>query len=153
MNSKTAKFLALSGAEKRVFLSAWLSLPLLWAGLRVLGLNRLQTWLQRISPPSRKDASAPAPPEILRLGALVNQACAHACCPVTCLTRSLCLWWALRRRGVGSQLRIGVRFVQGELDAHAWVEYAGAPINDTPDVAGRFAAFGSALSPDNFQSP
>lgn len=49
-----------------------------------------------------------------------------------------------------TDLRIGVKLDQGRLDAHAWVEADGIPINDAPDVAQRFAAFQQPLSPESF---
>jgi len=59
-----------------------------------------------------------------------------------CLVRSLVLWFLLRRRGVDAQLVIGAAVPQGdELPAHAWVEVAGVPVNDTLDVRERFGSF------------
>ena len=65
--------------------------------------------------------------------------------PSSCLTRSLALVRMLKKDGIESQLRIGVRIAGTALDAHAWVEYAGMPVNDTADVAHRFAAFPDPL--------
>lgn len=84
----------------------------------------------------------PSLDELTRIGYLVNSA-AHNVLPAgNCLTRSLCLQWLLRRRGVPTDLRIGVQLANGQLLAHAWVEYGGHPLNDTPDVAERYAPFG-----------
>jgi hypothetical protein len=48
----------------------------------------------------------------------------------------------LRRRGIASALRIGVRKGQtGSLEAHAWIECCGQVLNDRTDVHERFAAF------------
>jgi hypothetical protein len=57
-----------------------------------------------------------------------------------CLPRSLMLCWLLRRRGIDSQLHIGVRKGNGKMEAHAWVERNGVILNDQPDVNERFAA-------------
>jgi hypothetical protein len=54
---------------------------------------------------------------------------------------------------VESQLRIGVRLNQGRLDAHAWVECEGVPVNDRPDVGAQFASFGDIVPLDAFQAP
>ena len=150
MTSKLAKFLVLTGAEKRLFLSALMLLPLFWLGLRVFGLARLQAWIEH-SPRAKKTSYSVT--ELQGIGTLVNSAAHYAPGPVTCLTRSLLLRWLLRRRGIESGLRIGVQLVQGQLDAHAWVEYQGVPINDAADVAQRFAAFDDTLSPEAFSSP
>lgn len=144
------KFCAISWPDRRTLLAAMARLPLFWLGLHVLGLRRFQAWLQRDAPAIESSLSFD---EIVRIATLVNIAALHMPFPATCLTRSLLLGWMLRRRGVASQLRIGVRLTQGALDAHAWVEYAGIPINDRPDVVEQFAPFAEILSPGAFQSP
>ena len=142
-----SRFLALSAPERRTLLSAMVLLPLFWISLRVLGLQRLQTRLQR-----RPIAvvNAPTTDELTRLGTLVNSAAHHTLGPANCLTRSLYFWWQLRHRGVNSQLRIGARLTRGVLKAHAWVEHAGIPINDRQDVAADFAPFAEPVSPGLF---
>jgi hypothetical protein len=153
MNSVTTKwekFRALSWPERRTLLAAMASLPLFWLGLHVLGLRRFQAWLQCDRPQIESSLSLD---DIVRVATLVNIAALHVPFRATCLTRSLLLGWILRRRGVASQLRIGVRLTQGVLDAHAWVEYAGIPINDRPDVGGQFAPFAEVLPSGAFQSP
>lgn len=47
----------------------------------------------------------------------------------SCLHRSLVLWWLLERRGFEAALRFGARKHEGRLEAHAWVEHAGAPVH------------------------
>ena len=138
LGTRLAKFSALPWPERRMLLAAMAWLPLFWLGLRCFGLQRLQAWLQR---PSTASAGSLTKAEIVRMGALINSAAGWGPIPATCLTRSLLLGWLLQRRGVTSQLRIGVRLVQGTLAAHAWVEYEGVPINDQQDVGAQFAAF------------
>jgi len=149
INVKLAKFNALPWPERRMLLTAIALLPLFWLGLHCFGLRRLQTWLQLRPSPTNAGLSLA---EIARIATLVNSAAGLAPIPATCLTRSLLLGWMLQRRGVTSQLRIGVRMNQGKLDAHAWVEYEGVPINDQPDVGQQFAAFDEILPPGAFES-
>ena len=137
-----ARWVALSRADQRTVLLAGAAMPVFWLGLRVLGLPRFQASLQRR--PVARNRSMPLA-DIQALGELVNIAARHTLGPRTCLTRSLLLGWLLRRRGVQSQLRIGVRFTQGALDAHAWVECEGIPANDRPDVSAQFAPFGDLM--------
>ncbi len=144
------RFHALSRPERRTLLAAMAWLPLFWLGLRLPGPRRFKAWLQREDPPIESSLSLD---EIIRIGTLVNIAALYAPFPATCLTRSLLLGWMLRRRGVASQLRIGVRLTQGALDAHAWVEYAGIPINDRPDVGEQFVPLAEIVPPGAFQSP
>jgi len=142
-----ARFRTLSGADQRTLLTAAAWMPLFWLGLRFLSLPRFQARLQRST--VKRDA-AMSLPEIQALGELVNIAARHTLGPRSCLTRSLLLGWLLRRRGVESQLRIGVRLTAGVLDAHAWVECDGVPVNDQPDVAERFASFGDLVPLEAF---
>ncbi len=37
-------------------------------------------------------------------------------------------------------MRVGVNRESGTLNAHAWVEYLGRPVNDADDIALRFPA-------------
>ena len=64
-----------------------------------------------------------------------------------CLQRSMTLWWMLRRRGQAADLRIGVRSEPERPAFHAWVEQNGVVLNDSPDVADRFAPFSPAVLP------
>ena len=50
---------------------------------------------------------------------------------ITCLPRSLTLWWILRRQGVGAELRMGVRNDGERIAAHAWVVCNGTVIGET----------------------
>jgi len=150
LTQNLSRFRALPRPDRRTFMAAMALLPLFWIALRVLGLQRLQHWLQRNPPSVACTLSIEA---LQRLGALINSAAHHALGPANCLTRSLYLWWLLQRKGVHSQLRIGVRMTGDTLEAHAWVEHAGIPINDRPDVSANFAPFAESVSPSQFTTP
>ncbi len=150
MIGKLARLGSLSWPERRVLLQAVLLLPLFAVGIRMLGLARLRAWV--VCAPATSPVSRAAV-EPARMGALINSAGANLPAPATCLTRSLLLDWMLRRRGVHSELRIGVRMTGGAFDAHAWVECDGRPVNDAPDVAQRFAAFDGPLPARSFPAP
>ena len=148
--ARLLQFHNLNVMQKRTVLAAWLWLPLFWLGLRLLGLPRFQAWL--LNAPARSDLSLTLP-VIKALGEAVNIAARHTPFPATCLTRSLLFGWLLRRQNVASKLRIGVRMTQGMLDAHAWVECEGIPVNDSPEVNERFASFGDLIPLKAFQTP
>ena len=145
-------FKTLGRSQQLTLLTAWAWLPLFWLGLRVLGLPRFQVWLLKTKTPARS-SHALTLPEIQALGEAVNIAARHTPFPATCLARSLLLGWLLHRRGIHSDLRIGVRLIQGALDAHAWVECDGLPVNDRPDVASDFAPFGDPVPATAFSAP
>ena len=145
-----ARFLALSWRERHTLLGALALLPLFRLALRLYGLQRLQARLHR---QPRPGATQPTLNELKRTGTLVNAVSHRVLGRDNCLTRSLYLWWLLRRRGVRSELRIGVRLGDGALEAHAWVEHAGIPVNDRDDVGDTFGAFEDAVSPSRFLQP
>ena len=132
---------ALTRDQQRALLRSWLLFPVLIVMLRIRGYRRLQAWLLRISPePRQADAQAvrSAAQETARL---VEIAARYSVLTANCLSRSMMLWWLLRRRGVATELRIGVRKRDGLFEAHAWVELDGWVLNDAPDVKSRFASF------------
>lgn len=103
-------------------------LPAIGAALRVLGFRRTRDLLEYASRP-RAIASSDNAGEMSdiaqRIARLVAIASRHGPYGATCLRQSLALWWLLRRRGMGAELRIGVRKDGPELRAHAWVEHEG----------------------------
>lgn len=126
-------FLALEPAQRRAFLEAWVWI---WASrirLPVFGLARsLRDWRR----PARPGAAWPAAARWIGIASRLVPGGGN------CLVRSLALYGALRRAGVGAELRIGVGQTAPHLEAHAWVEVDGVPANDAADVATRYAAFG-----------
>ncbi len=134
----------LTSAERWLLVQATFLLRLTALALWVLGFRRWQALLTRLAQvrcvSTSKDMAA-----LIREGRaiarLVDAAARHGPYPATCLPRSLTLWWLLRRRGIDSYLRIGVRKEAGRLEAHAWVELGGLVLNDDSDVRNRFAVF------------
>jgi hypothetical protein len=66
----------------------------------------------------------------------------------SCLVRSLTLWTLLLRRGLPTNLRVGFRKRDGRIQGHAWVEYAGAPINEDINEAKTFVPYSEPVSYD-----
>jgi len=147
---RLAQFRALRLADQRMLLISAACLPWIWLALRVMDLSRLQALLQRSYLPA---ATTLQLPDIQTLGELVNIAARHVPFPATCLSRSLLLVWLLNRRGVKSNLRIGVRLTRGVLEAHAWVECDGIPVNDRVDVIRQFEPFGDVVPATAFDAP
>jgi hypothetical protein len=116
-------------------------LPLCWVTLRVGGLARLCTWIGR--PLSRGAACALA--DVPSWTLAVSRAARYTPFPVTCLTRSLLLAGVLRRGGVDARLRIGVRCHEAALEAHAWVELQGVPLNESAETTAQFSVFDQPL--------
>ena len=142
MTLSVTKFWRLAPAERRFLLAAAVALPIIWMRLRWYGLAAVQRWVASYAKPAQVTHDRV---DVQHLADLCRVAVRHVPCPTTCLTRSLVLVLLLQKKGLTPKLRIGVRMVGSALDAHAWVEYAGIPVNDAPDVAQRFAVFSEPL--------
>lgn len=131
-----------------MLVQAFLALPLIALGLRLLGLRRLQSLLfhwplkkyeaipeEKISTVAQAQARA------------VQVAARHGLYRPTCLRQSLALWWLLRCQGIEANLRIGVKSIDNGLEAHAWVELQGQPLNDALDVHQHFSPFSQTITP------
>ena len=138
MLRKWEKFQELSWAKTFLLIQAFLLLPLNVLGLRILGFRRWQSVLERMIANPRTDfADVVTAQGIARV---VNIAAAQMFRNV-CLPRSMTLWWMLGRRGIASELRIGVRKEADIFTAHAWLECQGIILNDSAEVSMDFATF------------
>jgi len=111
--------------------------------IRLFGFKRTQFALQRSLPVGKNrapDCGAGAR-LVQQTARMVRAAANHGPFHGNCLRQSLVLWWLLRRQGVESELRIGVRKAGARFEAHAWIEWLGRALNERDDVRQRFAAF------------
>ena len=150
--SLLGKWLALSWTDKRALAQSWIMLPMVWIGLRVVSLPRMHGWLLDGVVKSKIATTRSLTfADAQRLAAIVAIAAKHGPSPTTCLTRSMTLMWLLHKRYIHSTLRLGSRLDSGQLDAHAWVEYEGKPVNDRPEVVAQFTSFGDLTARSKFQ--
>lgn len=141
------RFLELPLEDKGLLLRALYLLPIAWVSLGLTGLVATHRWMGRAV---RGKPRTTAPGVMQRSAQMVALAGRHSLGRSTCLTRSLVLIRLLKQRGFDSQLRIGVRITNGALDAHAWVEHDGVPVNDRRGIGEEFAAFAEAIPLDAF---
>lgn len=140
------RFGQLSWSERWLLAKTVALMPLLAMGLRVLGFQRLRSLLARLTPERARRQPGIEPIEAAqRVARVVEIGARRGPVDGTCLKRSLALWWLLGRRGIESDLRIGVRSKEETLEAHAWVERGGIVLNDDPRIADRFAPFDGPL--------
>jgi len=124
-------------------------LPLTTMALRALGFRRWHAALARLAPLGPSPEVKPAPSYAKRAQLttrMVQAASREGLCRANCLGQSLSLWWLLRRQGIPSELRIGVRKADDGVAAHAWVEFAGAVLNDAQDVHQHYAPSDRAIA-------
>ena len=137
---RAAKLASLGFNDWCVLAEAIVTLAVLQAGSHVVEFPRLLSWATRtpgvvLAGTTRED--------IQRVTWLLG-----LCGRLTrtrCLTQCLALVRLLSRRGVVSELRIGVRRENDRLHAHAWVELMGEVLNDKQHCLQSFAAFDRAI--------
>ena len=138
------KFCRLTWQERRALIHSLALLPLIALALRVLGFRRLRMILGKLTPSSDPPLDGrwePGSDEVRLDVRMVAAASREGLVRGNCLEQSLTLWWLLRRRRIPAQLRIGIRKQANKFQAHAWVELAGAVLNDRHDVHREYTAF------------
>jgi len=146
MIDRCRRYWCLSHADQKLFLQCIVLPPLIDLSIRWFGFAKTQRCLARLV---AVRSSSPANPDSVTavVARMVNAAGQYGFWRATCLQRSLLFWWLLRRCGIASDLRIGVRRPDGGFQAHAWVECGGKVLNDSDEVGQRFAAFDHAIMP------
>jgi hypothetical protein len=145
--SKLRNLSALPPTDRRVVIEAAAALPAIALSLRIVRMTPLLGRLGRLAdamtvPVPASDPSA----TIRRTRRLLALAARRGIYRGNCLSRSTTLWWLLRRRGVRTDLRIGVCVENDDLVAHAWVERDGKIINDRADTSRRYVPFAEPVA-------
>jgi hypothetical protein len=145
------KFRRLSWSERALFLQALWLLPLTALAVRCVGFRRCHWVLAGLVPPEETHAkmcrNCSPLPQAKATARMMRAAAQHGLYPANCLEQSLALWWLLGRRGIKSHLRIGVRRAARQLEGHAWVEVAGAALNEPQDSQRPYVPFDRAIAP------
>ncbi len=122
---KTA--LSFNRAQWRHFGAALVLLPRIDLRLRRLGYAATREWIDSEAAKAFKPLVSPDEMAFCRETAVaVSVAGRRTLWRTSCLRQALALRYFLGRRGIETELRIGVRGGQGEFAAHAWVEKNGA---------------------------
>lgn len=139
--SKARKFLQLSTSEKWMLFQALLLLPVSAVVLRLWGEHCLVAALGESLPPTFNTERGIALQQARAAARMVALAERYGPYPANCLKRSVVTYWLLRRRGIDCNLRIGVCKKSSQIEAHAWIECLGQPLNEGADVHERFSPF------------
>ena len=125
----------MTASERATLVQALVLVPAMHLSVRVLGFSRLQQRIANTAP----RAVPVAPIDAVRTCVVsVNRVKCYSWFKGNCLSQSLALAWLLHRRGIRPELRLGARLTGTTFDAHAWVEFDGRVLNDTPDVGARY---------------
>ena len=143
-----SRFKKMSALERGILIRALLLLPAIGLGLRIFGFKRVQAIL---TVSKTFDTCKLAPNVTLKIAvavaSVVSIAARRGFYRANCLPTSLVLEHLIQKQGIAADLRVGVRKVAGALEAHAWVEHYGQPLNDGMDVHERFPAFNQPIHP------
>jgi hypothetical protein len=144
MWERLRRFSALEAEARGIFLRAALLLPLISISLRMRGFGMTQGTLQKLFPSKQGTIDSRRYAELT--ARMVRAAVHHGVGHPSCLEESLALWWLLGRRGIASELRIGIKKDSPKFEAHAWVELGGAPLNEPETPHHHYAAFEGEIS-------
>ena len=141
---------ALSSNERRTLLHVWVLLPATALGLRLFSFKRCQSALASRVGNETDNVYESLDEKIERarsIARMVRVAAARGLYRANCLPQALVLWWLLKRQGIESDLRIGVKRSAPAFEAHAWVEINGIALNEAADLHERFKPFDGAVLP------
>ncbi len=136
--NKLAAARKLSTSDWHLLVRAWLLLLYVDLGLRTLPFPRLQAWASRAAPGGVAPSPGEAEAAIRQTYHMVHIAGRNHLYAMTCLRRSLVTQRLLARRGINTDLRFGVQKADGQLQAHAWLEYEHTPIGEPEALSKRF---------------
>ena len=101
---------------------AMVLIPLAAAAVKLVPAERILAWAARPLQKVKRFADPDLPRQV---AAAVQARAAWFNLEAPCLPTALAAQWMLRRRGVPSRLRLGVRRDASALAAHAWLEING----------------------------
>jgi hypothetical protein len=142
------RYRALNPEARKLFWRAAVLLPQIAISLRFRGFKRTLKALQKRPPsPAPTQTKNATTAEAVQMTCRITKAAArYGMIRPTCLVESLALWYLLETQEIPVSLRIGVRRTTHQFEAHAWVEYAGAALNQTEEQHQHYAVFDNALS-------
>ena len=130
---------------------AWAQLELLRAQVIVWRrpIGRLIAGARSQAEPTIEIATDAAERRAAAIALAVDRAARRGVFRPKCLVRSMALHRMLERSGIGgSVIKIGVRREGDELLAHAWVEYLGTTLIDSPSAVAAFSRLTEARLAD-----
>ena len=128
--SALRRFWQLPGSERSIVLQSALWLIATWFALRLIGFRRWSGFLERRSAAVHATGNRSQLAEARNITRLLCAAASHLFVRSNCLEQAMALSYVLRRHGIPAELCFGARRDSPRLEAHAWVEHLGAPLNE-----------------------
>lgn len=147
MRNRARKLYRLNKTDRTQLIRAYVWLLIVDVLLRLVPLRRLLKGNDDVT-------DAPVTSEMLERSRTpaywVTVASHHHFVQAHCLHRSLATHYLLRRDGLPSRVRIGVRKEEGALKAHAWVVLGDRVVNDLPEAVAPFVPLARASAASAF---
>jgi hypothetical protein len=128
--SALRRFWQLPGSERSIVVQSAFWLIATWFALRLVGFRRWSGFLERSSAAVNATRNFSQLDEARNVTRLLSAAASHIFVRTNCLEQAMALCYVLRRHGVPAELRFGARKDSPRLEAHAWVEHLGIPLNE-----------------------
>jgi hypothetical protein len=118
--------------QRKLQREAMVLIPLAAAAVKLVSAQRILDWAARPLREIQRFANPDLPGLV---GAAVQARAAWFNLKAPCLPTALVAQWMLRRRGIPSRLRLGIRRETSALAAHAWLEIDGKVVFGNSDTA------------------
>ena len=149
MIGKLRSYLKLPGADRRAFHRLFILVPLTHRALKIFGVRKVSAFFDRYLP-ARPAGTAPPDEVVRRYRRVLGMLDRNRPRADRCLARSLVLRALLRRKGVEASLHIGHRRGENGIEGHAWLEYSGKTVFDSPATRESFKEFREILHKSDF---
>lgn len=130
MKNNLQKLMAFSLNDWQVLFEAYFLIFALKISLRCCGFSRVYYYITK----QRLPLVGYSHEKIEKLCYLVRLSCQYHFCRAQCLHYALVAYYLLRQRGVEVDLCIGVRREGSDMAAHAWLEFEGRAIQESPET-------------------
>lgn len=142
---RALRFLQLSHHERRLFFEAYVRLALVDLDLRWRRSNRVLEQPPELHAEETAVLILEGAARAEEYARWITAAARHHIVQARCLHQSLALHSWLKGDGIPSRLYVGVRKVDGEMQAHAWVTVGDKVLIDEPRLVSTFTPLRGAL--------
>ena len=149
MIGKVRSYLKLPAADRRAFHQLFFMIPLTHHALQIFGVRKVAAYYDRkaLQTPDASEVPADVVRRYRRVLGILDR---NRPRPDRCLARSLVLRALLQRKGVQTSLHIGHRRASDGIEGHAWLEYEGKTVFDSPATRESFKEFKEILHNSDF---